>query len=78
VGVAVSGARLRAEREAAGILAIDVAAAMDCHSSVITQLESRATVVEARARHYRRTVAVLAKQRQAARRELIRELAALR
>ena len=76
--MAVSGARLRAEREAAGILAIDVAAAMDCHSSVITGLEARASVDPTRARHYRRTVAALAKQRQAARRELIRELAILR
>lgn len=76
--MALSGARLRAEREAAGILAIDVAAAMDCHSSVITGLESAPSVPEARARHYRRTVAALAKQRQAARRELIRELATLR
>jgi hypothetical protein len=65
---------LRAEREVAGIFAIDVAAVWGCHSSVITQLETRASVDPVRVRHYRRTLAALAKQRQTARRQLIREL----
>lgn len=54
--------------------AIDVAAVLDRDPAAITRLEGRSTVDGVTARRFRRAVHALAKQRDAARRQLIQEL----
>ena len=73
----VTGARLRADREALGIKAIDIAAVWDRDEAIISRIEAAASVSPEKARAYRRALMALAKQRAAAKRDLIRELAAL-
>ncbi len=71
----VSGARLRVEREALGIKAIDIAAVWDRDEAIISRIEAATSVPPEKARAYRRAITALAKQRVAAKRDLIRELA---
>lgn len=72
----VTGAQLRAARELAGVRASDVAAVWDVDPAILSRLEQQTVVDQATVRRYRRAVGTLAKQRRAARRELIRELTA--
>lgn len=71
-----TGAELKAERLALGIRAFDLAGAMDRDPAVVTNTEQSGEVPEERARTYRRALRALARQREGARRDLLRELAA--
>jgi transcriptional regulator with XRE-family HTH domain len=54
-----SGADLKAEREAADILGIDLAAAMGVHQSRISQIEGQLSVTPRACRRYREALASL-------------------
>jgi hypothetical protein len=73
----VTGSDLRIERERAGVRASDVAVYFDRHPAWVTRLEQQAEVDDVTSRRYLRAVGNLVPLRNAVRRELIRELAAL-
>jgi hypothetical protein len=72
--MAVSGAALRAEREALDVLAADIADVWGVDAAILTRLEQRTAVEPARARRYRQTLNLLTRQRRLVRRQLIEEL----
>lgn len=71
----ITGADLRAEREAAGVRAVQVAGIMQKDPAAIARLEDSPVVDVRTARNYRRAIAVAVGVKRDARRDLIRELA---
>ncbi len=72
----MSGDELRAERERAGVRAVDMAVYLDRHPAAVTRLEQSVQVEPRLAERYLRAIVAIGAQRAAVRRELIRELAA--
>jgi len=69
-----TGALLRAEREAVGVRAKDVAAVWQVDPAIITRIEQREVVVALTVKRHRRAVEALVEQRRTAARQLIRQL----
>lgn len=70
----IDGVQLRAEREAAGVRAKDVAAVWRQDPAMVTRIEQREDVDALTVKRYRRAVEALVEQRRTAARRLIRQL----